>query len=436
MRFLIIISMFISFIYAKSDEAYSIDVTLLGRYLSNKSFNNNAPYSFALIESDYQGNNYTVYGGFGFKSKKKNKELFVNHIYLSYFTENYTFKIGKMVQKVGVLDYFSLIDTLNPVRAEFFDDSKAEIKKTPLWMSSIEYYVNDYVVISGFVEPFDSKHLDYTNSYIQYMLSQFIPAYFKDEFNQELIGSKIIYPLYTNSLVPYVEENIAVKYSSSSIDLNKLTFGFVLEYSDDRKKVGVLYFNKYSEVPLITVDQNLLDAAIKYKNGESPFQDLANYIESDDYDLLKSVKGFRYQQFGLYGESTLGEYGIRAEFSYRDKVPLLNEFGSLTSIGFAIDHFSASAYNVLETQFIHLGKYKKNAYISMFRTQFEKNYLWKLSWYVGNSFIGTKVDDFEEYSIAPKLTFGYKQVDLTIEGLFSKNNTQANTISMLLRAKF
>lgn len=418
------------------ENMQTIDVTLIGRYVSNKNFYRHEPYFFALFESEYEAENFTISGGVGYQSREKNEELLINHLSFKYFGDNYTFKIGKMVEKAGVMDYFSMLDTFNPSREEFFYDSQLNIKKIPLWMSTVDYFVNDEIKLSVIIQPYDTKHANYRGLYVDYILNQFIPEYYKDVFAQEPLGQEVFYPVYTNAVTPYLIQDINNKSQDSKIYLDKPSFGFVAEYSDDSKKVGFSYYNRYSEIPLIKVDQNLLDAAIAYDNGENPSEELVNYLQSADYEPIKSVDEFRYQQYGLYAETTFKSYGIRGEVTYRDKLPLFNSYGSLSSIGFAIDHASDLVYNVLETQYLYLDKYHKSAYISMLRTRFKKHMFSVFSGYFENSLIASKVDTLEEYSIIPSYTISYKQVDLSLQGLVSKNNTKTNTFSLLLRGRF
>jgi len=419
--------------YTESKEEPIIDATLIGRYLSNKNVYTHSPYFFALFESEYEGDNFTLSGGLGFQSIEKNEELLINHLELKYFGDNYTFRIGKMVRKSGVLDYFSLLDTLNPSRAEFFYDTQLNIKKVPLWMSSIDYFLNDEIKLSAFIQPLDTKRGSYRGIYTDYILNQFVPEYF---FTDDALNQEVYYPIYRDSLAPYLQDDIDAKVEGSKIYLNKLSFGFLAEYSDDRKKIGILYRNRYSEVPMIKIDQNLLDAAIAYHDGKSPNDALIKYITSGDYELIKSVKDFRYQEGGIYGESTLGSYGVRAELAYRDKVPLFNNYSGLASVGFAVDKIFHSVYNVLETQYLYLDRYHKSAYISMLRTRFDRDTFWIFSGYFENSLIASQVDTKEEYFIAPSYTISYKQIDLSIGGLLSQNNSKTNTLSLLLRGKF
>jgi hypothetical protein len=341
-----------------------------------------------------------------------------------------------MVQKVGVLDYFSFLDIINPSRSEFFYDSQRTIKKIPLWMSSIDYFVNDEITLSAFVQPYDTKHASYTNVYVNYMLNQFIPEYYKNIFTQEPLGSEVFYPVYKNALVPYLSEDIHNKSSGSKIYLDKLSFGLISEYSNDVLKLGATYFNRYSEIPMIRVDQNLLDAAKAYDRGENPSEELVNYVESGDYDPIKSVDEFRYQQYGLYGESTYKSFGLRAELAYRDKIPLFNNYSALYSAGFAVDKLSKYVYNVVETQYFYLQRYQKSAYISMLRSRFKRSTFYKFSGYFENSLIASKIDTLEEYSLAPRYVLSYKSFDLALEGLFSKNNKKTDTLSILLRGRF
>ncbi len=414
-----------------------VDLTLIGRVMTNKDAFPNSPYGFALFESYYESDHYKVAGGMFVQRSQPNEEIPINHLYVEYFNSSFHFKIGKMVEKIGVLDYFSMLDTLNPPRLEFYDDPNMNIKRTPLWMAHADYYVDNAWKVSLYGIPFDAKNQDYKGYYVNYALNTFLPEAYSRFFNNGVLGQYIFAPTYYNVLSPYLAEDIASKSPSQSyLSLKNSAVGIVLEHNDGEVKTGFVYFNRYSEVPLIKVDANLVSAAQAYQNQGNPFPALGDYITSFDYNPIKSVEGFRYQQVGLYKETTIDSYGLRGEISYRDKVPLVNTFGSLTTGGFSIDHTYDTTYCALETQYIHLDAYDKSALISMFTTKFEPTTFWIFRMGFQNRLIGEAVDKQSDVAINPQISLSYKQTDFIIQGLASANNSQTNTLSFTLRSSF
>jgi len=413
-----------------------IEATLIGRYMSNQTFFSNSPYAFVLFDTEYGEDEWKISGGVYGQKGLPHPDLPINHLYVDYFGENVHVKIGKMVAKVGVLDYFSMLDTLNPIRFEFFDDPKMTIKRIPVWMGQADISPTDNLKISFFVQPYDSKYQDYSGFYVNYVLNQFIPQHYQEFFQQDPIGQEIFSPIYTNAISPFLSHDIESKKPSTSLNAKNSTLGFGTEYTGESGKIGFLYFNRYSEVPLIRVDQNLLDAALKYEDGQSAAQDLTNYIASMDLDPIKQVQGFRYQQVGIYGETTMNSYGIRGEVSFRDKVPLLNHYGSIASFGVAVDHVGPSVYYSLETQYLHLSKYNKNAMIAMLTTKFEPLRWSSFRGHFENRLIAAQVDTMADVSLNPSFILEYDRTDLVIQGIVSENNSNTNTVSILLRSTF
>lgn len=418
------------------DKSY-IEATVIGRYMNNQTFFKNSPYAFVLFDTEYGEDEWKISGGVFGQKGLPYPNFPINHLYVDYFGENTHLRIGKMVAKVGVLDYFSTLDTLNPIRLEFFDDPKMNIKRIPVWMAQVDYSPIDELKLSFFIQPYDSKYQDYSGYYVNYALNRFIPQHYHEFFEQNPIGQDIFAPVYYNAISPFVAHEIYRKTPSEMWNVHNTSFGIGTEYTDDRGKFGFLYFNRYSEIPLIRVDQNLLDAAILYDNGKDVSPALSEYIASMDLDPIKSVQGFRYQQAGIYAETTMDSYGIRAEAAFRDKVPLLNSYGSVSSFGFAVDHVSdSSTYYALEAQYLHLGQYNKNAMIGMFTTKFEPISFSVFRSHFENRLITAAVDNMADIAVNPSFSIEYERMDLVLQGIVSGNNSESNSISILLRSTF
>jgi hypothetical protein len=420
----------------QADSTDYIDLTLIGRYMSNDTYFTQSPYAFVLFDTEYNFENWKIAAGVYGQKDKTAPDLPINHLFAEFFGDKFHFKIGKMVEKVGVLDYFSMLDTLNPIRFEFFDDSNINIKRIPLWMAHLDYYPTETLKLSFYAQPFDSEHQDYTGHYVNYVLNQFVPQHYDEFFEQDPIGEQIYSPVYYNAISPFLAQDVESKLPSSSMKLENTSVGFCAEYSDDSKKMGFIYFNRYTEIPLIRVDQNLLNAAIHYKNGESVSQDFIDYLASLDLDPIKSIEGFRYNQAGLYVETTVGSYGLRGEAAYRDKIPLLNNFGSVSSLGFAVDYLASSVYYALETQYIHLDPYNKDSFIAMFTTKFDPVVFYSLRGHFENRFIGAAVDTTKDVAVNPSYIIEYDQTSLILQAIASNKNRDTNTVSILVRSVF
>ena len=420
----------------KQHRAPTVDTTLLARYIGNEKSYGNSWYSFLLLESQYQEEHYTLSGGLAYQKRKEQKSLFLNSFEWKYFGDTYRIKLGKSVQKAGVLDYFSLLDTLNPSRPEFFYDSQLTIKKIPLWMGSLEYEMSDEMHLTLLAQPFDPRYASYKGAYVDYALQQFIPEYFRDTFSQAPLGTEIYAPVYYDTLVPYLNDEIEAKSDGSKLRFNRLSFGCISEYNDADKKLGALYFQRYSEVPLVEVDQNLYDAIMRYRQGKDFSRKLTDYLTSNDYDLIKSVEEFRYRQFGLYGETSYGSYGFRAALGYRDKLPILNRYTPLLSVGFGVDKLSSTLYTAFETQYLYLTRLQKHAFVSILHTRFDRTIFSYFSGYFENSIIVAGTGEEREYSFTPRYVINYGSADLSLEGVFFMHNSKRNTLSLMFRWQF
>lgn len=419
-----------------SKEPTLIEATALGRYMNNNNFFTNSPYGFLLFETNYAQEEWSFAGGVFAQKGLPYPDIPLNHLYVDYYDEDFHFRIGKTFAKIGVLDHFSMLDTLNPIRLEFFDDPKMTIKRIPLWMIQTDIEPYQDLKLSFFVQPYDSEHQDYTGFYVNYMLDRFVPQHYPEFFAQDPIGQTIFAPLYYNAISPFIAHDIESKKSSGRWRGSNTSLGFVAEKTDENQKIGFVYFNRYSEVPLIRVDQNLVNAALTYENGGNAVYDLSEYLASLDLDPIKSVQGFRYNQVGIYAETTLDSYGIRAEASYRDKIPLINSYGTLTSLGFSVDHLDEGIYNAFETQWIHLDEYNANAYIAMLTTKFEPFFYSSFKAHFENRLIGAHVDFATDVAFNPGFVLEYNDTILSLQGMISRHNNETNGISLSVRTVF
>lgn len=420
-----------------SEELFMpIEATALGRVMSNNSFFEGSPYLFLLLSSQYESENWKVAGGVFAQKGLPYPELPINHLYLDYYGDDLRIKIGKAVTKVGVLDYFSLLDTINPIRPEFFDDPNGMIKRIPMWMTQADIEPVDNFRLSFYLQPYDSHYHEFTGFYVDYILNRFLPEHYREFFDQDPVGETIFAPLYYDAISPYIARDIDSKLPSSSWRAAKTSLGLSAEYTSDAGKAGVVYFNRYSEIPLIRVDQNLVNAANAYENGDSPWVDLSRYIASLDLDPVKSVEGYRYNLIGVYGETTIREYGVRAEAAYRDKIPLLNSFGSLRALGLGIDTYDQSRYYALETQWLHLNPYDVDGFVAMGRVKSEPFIVDAFKGRLEGRVIGVILDGEVDAAFNPSITVEYGDTSLVLEGIVSQNNSETNSASLLLRTVF
>lgn len=411
------------------------------RHFYNHDTYTTSPYILALLEGRVSEEDYEIdLGAMIYKDRNENGMAF-NQVSVNYFGRSFEFKIGKYVQTLGVLDYFSTINLLNPARAEFFDDENINIRCIPLLMAGMTYYAGDQWRFQAVVQPFNADHQDFTSAYLNFILDAFLPSYFQslttgkgsiDQINQE-----IFLPVYNDSISPALNANINNRYdASSSYKAEKAGVVIAAEYTGDAANYGAVWMNRYSEIPYIEVDQDLLDAIKIYENSQDSSQNFGDYLSQSDLDPITKVEGYRYNQYNLYAEGTIGSYGIRAETSLRDKLPLINEYSWLSALGVGIDHKSGKVYNNLELQWLHVDSNGENIYAAILATKFDAVEFGDVKLSFDNYLLVGYYNSMSEITWFPNITLSRNGFSAVVQYLASKEEPEINSASIILKALF
>ncbi|WP_345989989.1 hypothetical protein WCX18_04370 [Sulfurimonas sp. HSL1-2] len=410
------------------------------RQLDNGATYPDTPYILTLSEGNYEEGSYRIDGGLLLYKGHDGSGVTLNQAALVYWGDDFDVRIGKFVSKTGVLDYLSGLDTLNPVRVDFFDDTNINLRRIPQWMAELSYFVGNASLVRVTVQPYDGRTQSYLSTYVGFLLDSYLPAYFEELSRNSAEGAavyqEVFLPLYRDSISPALKSDIDSQYNERALAIGKSTFQALFERSSDGATFGAAWTNRYSEVPYIRVDEQLLAVIDALADGESTGEALRAYLDQPDLNPIKGVRGFRYNQFALYAEGTVNSYGVRAEASVRDRVPVLNSFTPLTMLGFGLDRQAGDAYFDLEVQWGYLKQYRESVLATMLLNRFDlavyrgvavrfDHYL-ITGWYAGNA---TAV-------MLPNLVLSRGAFEVDLHALYHSDDKAYNTLGFTLRATF
>ena len=429
------------------EEEYSISDNLeikqsyLFRGLSNKSEYQNSPYLFALTEAKFLGDSYEVEAGLLIYKDSNDSGTAINQLSYGYFGESFEFKIGSYINTLGVLDYMSSINITNPSRVEFFDDENINIRKIPLMMADITYYVNDSLTFKTVLQPFDEKYQNYTSRYLSVVLDAYLPNYLDSlggsSADAKAVIDEIFIPAYGDGISPELNAHIQSKYDiSQSSDIDKASIFLISEYLGDESKYGAVWINRYSEIPLIGINEEVLKIVKNIDDPQEISTAIEEYVEQENLDPITDVEGYRYNQYSMYYEGTADSYGIRLEASYRDKLPTINEYSWLSSLGFGVDHSSQSVYSNLELQWLHLDSYNEDVYAGILTTKFNSVEFDSFDIYFSHYLVFGYYNGIYEVATYPNIVSTYENFSLTLQYIASKEQSELNSASFILKAVF
>ncbi|HIC44698.1 MAG TPA: hypothetical protein EYO73_10605 [Sulfurimonas sp.] len=445
---LLVLVLFPSCTYADefSEESSFLDELIiqesfLFRYLSEKNEYDNSTYIMALLEVKYSEENYEIDVGAMLYKDSNETGAELNQVSLHYFADDFEFSIGKYVQTLGALDYLSSTNLLNPTRSEFFDDENINIRRVPLLMAGLRYYPNEEWKLETIVQAFDADHQDLSSAYLNFALDTLMPSYLESlttsNSSLDQINNEIFLPVYKNSISSALNSHIKDQYESESIlAADKAGLFVVAEYSADAVSIGGVWINRYTEIPYIEVNQDLLDGLEALQSDPTDFGVFEDYINSNDLDPISKVQGYRYNQYNLYAEGTIFSFGIRAEASYRDKIPAINEYSTLHSFGLGIDHKLGSMYNSIEVQYLDVDALSQEIYASVWASKFDAIHYKGTDIYFDHYLLYGSYEGITEITSFPSVPLSYNNYDIIFQYLNSKEQSQMNTFSMLLKAFF
>jgi len=362
----------------------------------------------------------------------------VNQLSVAYYFGEHDVRIGRFVASVGVMDHLSVTNLLNPVRAAFFDDEDPAVRRVPQWMGEVDLHGGDAATLRLFVEPFDRRYQDYTGTYLSLALDTLMPklldGYDPGDERLEAIKERIFLPAYREAIAPAVKNGVNDYYDFDDFTLDKTLVGFDAAWTGEGATLGVAWFNKYSEIPLIGIDRHVVDIVEDTENG---WRHLKEYLEQDDLSLVKSVEGFRYNQLLLYGESSVGDYGVRAEAFWRDKMPFWDTYTAFGGVGVGIDRNGDTFYNELEVQWMRLQKSGENLFALLWSLRRAPFHAAGIDVTLENYTMLGAVEGSLQLSFLPAVTLtAFDRLQLKLQYLVYPDNPRYDTFVTTLGARF
>ena len=364
--------------------------------------------------------------------------LSINHLSVERYWGDNTFKIGKYTTTVGVLDLLSFSNILNPVRPLFFDDSDPDIRRIPQWQATATLIPSEAVSINLYIEPFDRRYQDYTSSYLTLALDRFIPRlisnyHLTNSFLEEA-KTQIFLPAFTQGIAPTIKNGVRRYYDTEDLTIDKTLVGAKAEWNLDEATVGIGWFNKYSEIPYVELDTQLLQTIQDRDNGWRHFK---KYLDQQDLSFVKGVQGFRYNQALLYAETTLSDYGVRGEIFWRDKVPFFNDYSRFYGVGIGFDHSSQNFYNEVEMEWIRIERAGTDLYSAVWMTRMDTVEKGHFSLKIENYTIFGGTEGENRVSFLPTLTVGYREnADLKFQYLYYPDDPQMDLFVATMEVRF
>ena len=301
-----------------------------------------------------------------FDGINKHPFLELNHLELTHYAENSDVVIGKMVSRIGILDFGSQMNAFNQLRPNFFNEENLNVRYKPSWMLRLDRYIGDSSTHRFIFQPLDKERYHNTLRTSGAVIDSNVASILTSSSNEDVnsLGENIFVPAYNSGGDEPLKAYIRDRMPNPEYALDTSTLGVDLRTTQDNKTYGVFLMNAFSYTPQINVHPAFLNAAANIYD-ESVLNSLAgkdkaeqqeiiiDYLTGNDIDPVESIENFRYNQITGYLESTLSGFGVRGEFTIKDRVPLLNQSVPMSSIGLGIDHDGA-LYNNLEMQYYRL----------------------------------------------------------------------------------
>ncbi|MDD2226000.1 MAG: hypothetical protein PHD42_02660, partial [Dysgonamonadaceae bacterium] len=241
-----------------------IDVKFTSLYRYFKLHTYTFGHSFSLLESQYHHENYSLEAGFYLEKFMDSEYQYgLNHLSMKWWNDNFEFKIGKYVTKIGVLDYLPTLDFLNPTRVSFYNDKNINIKKYPKWMAQGDLFIQDNIKLTFFVKEYEDRISDYYYIGKLAVLDNFIPYFLANLPSKypNYVGNNALLPLYDVIFKSMLNQSLSYTteyaYEMLSDDLKHGTFGINTLFDLDDISVGIVWFNTYAQIPLLTPTEAL-----------------------------------------------------------------------------------------------------------------------------------------------------------------------------------
>ncbi len=364
--------------------------------------------------------------------------LFFNEFSITRYLGEGEIRVGKFVAHTGVLDYLSVSNVLNPIRPPFFDDTDPQIRRIPQWMAMVESFPTETLSLRLYAEPFDRRYQDYTDTYLSLALDRLIPRYISDyhfdDTTLDTLKEEVLLPAYQIGIAPAIKQGVNDYYDLEDLTLDKTLVGFDLTWQGFDTQAGISWFNKYSEIPLVKLNRHLLELLLEHGD---PGKTIGEYLEDSNLALVQSVDGFRYNQVTLYGETSLSRYGVRAEATWRNKAPFLEDFSAMTTMGAGIDDNGKEFYNDLEGQWIHAFRNGQNFFALLWLLRKHPFFFHGTEVTLENYTMLGATEGMLEYSFLPTATVTFLgKISVSLRYLFYPEEHDLDVVTATLGVRF
>ncbi|WP_321324891.1 hypothetical protein [Thiomicrorhabdus sp.] len=416
--------------FVKLDE---ITGTVIGQGFTDQALLKNSVYG--LLELKKTLNDTELEIGLAFDSIDNQPKI--NTLSYTHYFDDYEIKIGKFVSKIGVLDFFSCIDVLNTTRIQYYDEENINLRQRPSLLGQFNYFLDENSTLNFIVAPYDDNRRDYVNQSIGLSLNIGVPYYLLNSGNStiDLIAKPILLPVYNQGAKQAVSKYIDNKLPKNHIELDTTTFAMNYTTYQNQSTFGAVYINGYSNIPIIKLDPDLI-AAVENLNDEDAVNYIDTYLQKDENEPIKSIQYNRYNQIAVYTETAIQSYGLRAELSYRDQFPIINDVTEQLSLGLGIDH-KGEIYNNLELQYFYLPNKSIKAYYAIWQMRFDSFYIGKWKTQIENTSSLATYENNQLYGMLPSINFNYKNLNISLKYLMhSKQELVENTAILSVKAVF
>ncbi len=243
----------------------NMNTTLYGNTYNNHNLLNSS--ALGLIEFDTSQDSYDLQLGFSWEAPEH--EANVNSLMMTYYADDYELQFGKMVTKVGVLDFISSMDVYNPTRPEYYDDENINVRKVPTLLGQLTYYPDDDSTLKFIVAPFDNNRVNYLYESLDTSLNKGIPYLLLNSGNNtiDVFAEPILLPLYENGVKQGLDWYLRGQLPSPDQSIDTTTFTLNYETYASEMTRGLIFTRGFSNSPLVKVDP-ALTAAVDLRGQE------------------------------------------------------------------------------------------------------------------------------------------------------------------------
>jgi hypothetical protein len=108
----------------------------------------------------------------------------------------------------------------------------------------------------------------------------------------------------------------------------------------------------------------------------------------------------------------------------------------MSSLGMGVDYSGEKFYNNLELQWLHLDSLNEDVYAGILTTKMSAIEFSEFKLYLDNYLLFGFYNSLFEVSIFPNITLVYKDISIILQYLASKEQSELNSASLILKAVF